>query len=205
MAEQFTIPFVHKPDLSGEALIPHAGLSAAREWLAAYPNWPTPALILHGPPASGKSHVSAGFNGPILDLSDQPLTHQRAEDLFHLLNRLKAEGGHILILAPVFPGQIYPNLPDLDSRLRASSAVGLTDPKEDAVRQAIFFKLCTDHQMRVEMETAAYVCTRLPQTNAALDLFCHRAGQELRQETLTKPAARRVIEALEAELEALEA
>ena len=107
---------------------------------------------------------------------------------------MKAEGGHLLILSRTPAGGIYPALPDLDSRLRASSQVSLSDPKEDEIRQAIFFKLCTDHQLRVDLETAAYVCTRLPQTNEALDLFCRLAGEELRREALTKPAARPLIE-----------
>ena len=202
MAEQFTIPFAHRPDMSAAALIPHPGLAAAQEWLAAYPDWPTPALILHGPAAIGKSHLAASFTdqdfaGDILDLSPKALTQETAESLFHRLNHLRAVGGHMLILSRTPGALIYPALPDLDSRLRASSQVALEEPKDETVRQAILFKLCTDHQLRIDMETAAYICTRLPQTVFALDAFCHMAAQQYQRQALTKPSARPLIEKIE--------
>ena len=31
---------------------------AAFDWVERWPNWPTPALVLHGPPGSGKTHLA---------------------------------------------------------------------------------------------------------------------------------------------------
>lgn len=201
MAEQFTIPFAHNPDFSVEALIDHAGLVDARAWLAAYPNWPQGLLVLHGPAASGKSHLAAGHTGPVWDLVARPLSSRaEAEALFHAINHHRAHGEPLLILSRQRPAAIYPDLPDLDSRLKAAALATLREPKEEEIRQAIFLKLCADYQLRVDMDVVAYACTRLPQSLEALRRFCELAAQQATKGSLSKIAARPLVDAVEREV-----
>ena len=203
MTVQYTIPFAAEPDFSAESFIPHGGLEAAQTFLAAYPAWPTSALILSGPAASGKSHLSAPLPAtlPIWDLSVRPLENRtEAEALFHLLNEQKHQGGHLLILSRQHPTEIYPGLADLDSRLKAASHVAIAEPKDEAIRQAILFKMCTDHRLKLDLDVAAYVCARLPQTLQALRLFCERAALSNFKESISKIAAKPLVEQIDLEL-----
>lgn len=175
----------------------------AQGWFARYPDWPTDTLILSGAPASGKSHLAA--LGPedlqLWDLVERPLAARaEAEALFHLLNEVRAQGQRLLILSRQHPTQIYPELPDLDSRLRAANHVTLSEPEDDALRQAILFKIATDHQLRFDLEVADYIVTRLPQTLEALRLFCQLALEQHFKAELSKVAARPLIEEIEARL-----
>lgn len=199
MTVQYTIPFAVRPDFSRQALIPHRGLEPAQAWLARYPDWPTSTLILSGPAAGGKSHLAAHLPAhvPVWDLSTRPLTnYSEASALFHLINEQQANRAHLVILSRLHPTQIYPDLPDLDSRLKAASHVRLHEPEDAAIRQAILFKMCTDHQLRLDMDVAAYVCMRLPQTLAALRLFCVYALEHHDKAHLSKIAARPLITAI---------
>ncbi len=203
MAVQYTIPFQVSPDFSAQALIAHAGIEAAQGWLARFPDWPTETLIISGAPASGKSHLASTRPEGLLlwDLVERPLTsREEAEALFHLLNQVRVEGQRLLILSRQHPTQLYPDLPDLDSRLRAANHVPLEEPQEDSLREAILFKMATDHQLRFDLEVAHYIVTRLPQTLEALRLFCQLALEQHSKAELSKIAARPLIAEVEAQL-----
>lgn len=203
MSVQYTIPFTVQPDFSAQALIPHAGVQAAQAWLDGTMIWPTNTLVLSGPAACGKSHLAAltSLTIRVWDLVQRPLkTRDTANALFHLINECQAHQRPLLILSRVHPNHIYPDLPDLDSRLRAASHVQIEDPKEETIRHAILFKMATDHQLRLDLDTAAYISTRLPQTLEALWTFCARAAQSNFKAELSKIAARPLIEQIEAEL-----
>ena len=200
---QYRFPFPIAPDFSAAALIPHAGIAAAQGWLACCPDWPTETLVLSGPAASGKSHLAQLRPAGLLvwDLVDRPLTaDNEAEYLFHLLNRVRAEGQQLLILSRDHPTLIYPALPDLDSRLRAANHITLDEPRDARLRTAILFKVATDHQLRLDLEVASYIVTRLPQTLEALRLFCQLALIQHAKATLSKLAARPLIEEVERRL-----
>lgn len=202
MSVQYTIPFTVQPDFSAQALIPHAGIAAARPWLGAEAQWPTSTLILSGRAATGKSHLAAlatlaACDLTVWDLTTQPLQGMpEAERLFHLINHVQAHHGRLLILSRAHPTEIYPALPDLDSRLKAASHVNLREPEAEAQRQAILFKMATDHQLRLDLTTAAYISARLPQTLAALRSFCTLASQQHLKVKLSKIAAKPLIEAV---------
>ena len=58
-------------------------------------------------------------------------------------------------------------LPDLASRLRAVTAVGLTLP-EDELLAALLARLIAERQLRVDEAVQAYLLARLPRSGAAL-------------------------------------
>ncbi len=200
MTVQYTIPFKVQPDYGLASLVPHAGLVKAQAALANPQDWLVPVLILSGAAASGKSHLAAQVAAEVRlwDLTTHPLhTRERADALFHTLNTLQVNGGRLLILSRRHPNRIYPDLPDLDSRLRSALHMEIEEPRAHEVRQAILFKICADHQLTLDLETATYVLTRLPQSLAALRLFCERALQSHFKARLSKVAAKPLIQAVQ--------
>jgi chromosomal replication initiation ATPase DnaA len=161
----------------------------ALAWVDTWPDWPTPALVLHGPAASGKTHLAAiwatrsranrlsplhltacptEITGPlVIDRVDLAIGEREAETcLFHIYNMAK-EGGHSLLLTSACPMQgLDFTLPDLASRLRAAPAVGIAAPDDDLLA-AILMKLFSDRQLQVSADVIAYAIPRMERSFAA--------------------------------------
>ena len=203
MAVQYTIPFTFNPDYSHASLISHAGISEAQVILSDPLNWPVPVLILSGDAAVGKSHLAAQVCQTVLqrDLCADPLkSRNQANALFHLINEVHAHDGRLLIMSRQHPNQIYPGLPDLDSRLRAALHFPLKEPVDGKIRHAIFFKICADHHFSLDLATATYALNRLPQSLVALRLFCEQAARTHTKAKLSKVAAKSLIETVQSTL-----
>jgi chromosomal replication initiation ATPase DnaA len=56
---QLAFDFGHRPSLSGDDFIVAPCNADAVAWIDAWPNWPAPALVIHGPPGGGKSHLAS--------------------------------------------------------------------------------------------------------------------------------------------------
>ena len=161
----------------------------ALAWVDKWPDWPAPALILHGPAASGKSHLAAiwasrsgaerlsplnleacptQIAGPlVIDRVDLAIGDMSAETcLFHIYNMAK-EAGHSLLLTTAVPMQSLSfTLPDLASRLRAAPSVGIAAPDDDLLA-AILTKLFSDRQLQVSPDVVAYAIPRMERSCAA--------------------------------------
>lgn len=110
---QLTLDLGHRTASGREDFLVAASNRDAVAWVDLWPEWPSPALILHGPPASGKSHLAAfwaeraqamrvepshlGDADPhalmasggrlVIDVIDGIVGHRAAETtLFHLFN-----------------------------------------------------------------------------------------------------------------------
>lgn len=144
-------------------------------WIDRWPDWPSPALILWGEAASGKSHLTAVWRETsgattfaledlqhreppdILD-STKNLTVDLAantgvspelqEPLLHLYNLMVEQGGTMLITARTPPARWDIALADLSSRLRACAAVAI-EPPDDDLLSAVLFKLFNDRRKSV--------------------------------------------------------
>lgn len=149
-------------------------------------NWPGGRLILAGPEGAGKSHLAAiwatdegaglrpaaGLGaaeapglaaGGALVLEDvQHLAGDAGGEaaLFHLLNLMAAEGGRLLLTADAPPRDWGLTLPDLQSRLEASTLVRLAPPDE-ALMAAVLVKLFADRQMAVSQSLISWLVTRM--------------------------------------------
>jgi chromosomal replication initiation ATPase DnaA len=163
---------------------------AAVAWLDRWPDWPAPALAIHGPPGCGKTHLAhvwqarsgalpiepaalvrdpagllAGQRAAALDLAGGlPPTAERA--LLHLYNLLAAAGGHLLICAPEAPARWGIGLADLRARLAAAPAVAEAAP-DDRLIAAVLVKLFADRQLKVGTEVIAYLVPRMERSFAA--------------------------------------
>lgn len=80
--------------------------------------------------------------------------------LFHLLNRVRAEGGAALLVSRTAPQSWGIVTPDLLSRLRLSPVAQIAQP-DDALFRAILVKLFHDRQLSVDVSVLDYLARRL--------------------------------------------
>ncbi len=186
----------------------------ALAWLARWPDWPAPALVLHGPPGCGKSHLAriwvrrtggrwldgaaAAAAEPslhrtwVLDAAD-PVADEQA--LLSIYNRLQECRGHLLLTARRPVGAWLLRLPDLASRLRAAPAVAI-GPPDDALLGAVLLKLFADRQLLVSEAVIEYLVRRMERSfDAARRLVAELDSASLRQQRpITVALARTLLE-----------
>jgi len=156
----------------------------AFEWIERWPDWPSPALALYGPPGSGKTHLAHVWcdrakaeliPGRAIDATLRPHAAALAiddveqapeEPLLHLYNSALERGGTLLLTMPAPPASLLLALPDLASRLRALPVVGI-GPPDDAVLGAVLVKHFTDRQISVRPGVIAYLVARIERSFAA--------------------------------------
>lgn len=154
-----------------------------------WPDWPSPVVILAGPPGSGKSHlasiwaeharavrlapdrISPGLADAatvLLEDADRPELDQTG--LFHLVNAVRARGGHLLLTARRFPAAWGVTLPDLGSRLKAATTVEIHEP-DDLLLCGVITKLFADRQVEVEQSVVQFLVRRIERSlSAAMDV-----------------------------------
>lgn len=192
-ARQIPLDLGHRTALGREDFLVAPCNQDAVAWIDRWPDWPAPALVLHGLPASGKTHLAAvwGDHTGALWVDASELTVQDAEilagdaahlvidhldpwigdlaaetTLFHVYNMMKERGTSLMVTMRTAPGQIAFALPDLSSRLRAAPAVAI-DPPDDTLLAAVFVKLFNDRQLQVGADVIAYVLPRMERSFAA--------------------------------------
>ncbi len=218
---QLALDLGHRPAYGREDFLVAPSNAEAVLWLDRWPDWPAPALTVHGPAGCGKSHLAQVWrrHADALELPPQGLAvaalgerlgAARAaivedadrgveeEALLHLYNMLAERRGHLLLTAREPPARWHLRLADLASRLLAAPAVAVAPP-DDALLSAVLVKLFADRQLRVGAELIAYLVSRMERSFAAaarlvaaLDGAALAAGRPV-----TVPLARAVLERLE--------
>lgn len=216
---QYPLDLGHRPALGSADFLVAPSNQAAVAWLDQWPAWPGPTLVLHGPPACGKTHLAnvwrarsgAVFIPPetlttdripgqigdvraaIVDAADRACE----EALLHLYNHLAERQGHLLIVARTAPARWSIALADLRSRLVAMPAVAVTAP-DDALLGSVLVKLFADRQLTVGKDVIDYLVLHLERSFAA----AHAAVAALDAASLTAhrrisvPLARQVLRSL---------
>jgi chromosomal replication initiation ATPase DnaA len=159
---------------------------AAARLIGAWPAWPSPVVVLTGPPGSGKSHLAAIWRSrsgatvldaaaigvPVLARGQAVLVEDADRagideaGLFHLVNAVLAGGGTLLVTARTAPAAWGLRLADLASRLRAATLVEIAAP-DDALLAAVIVKLFADRQVAVEPQVVRYLVHRMDRSLAA--------------------------------------
>lgn len=195
---------------------------AAVEWIDRWPHWPSRALAIWGPRASGKTHLGyvwcaasgAGVAGPedvrahdaavlrerhsclFVDDADGLAGDREAEEaLLHLYNYMLETGGALLLASAEAPGRWRIGLPDLASRMRALSGAGIEAPADNLLA-AVMVKQFQDRQLRVGEDVIAYLLARIERSFAAVAAVVSAidAAALERGRAVTVPLAREVIE-----------
>ena len=212
-----------RPALGREDFLVAPCNEAAVAWLDRWPDWPGPALVIHGPSGSGKSHLAEVWRrrsgAEIVDAADLPQAasatgraaalvidglggpvDERA--LLHAHNAIAERAGHLLLTAQAPPARWPLTLPDLASRLRLAPAAALGLP-DDALLAALMLKLFADRQIAVAPEVPAYVVPRIERTFEAVVRLVERLDRAALAEgrAVTVPLVRAVLALGEGESE----
>lgn len=198
---------------------------AAVGWIDRWPDWPAPMLTLHGPAASGKTHLCAVWSivskavfikpekltqesadtimneGPalILDGLDPWIGDRESEtSLFHLYNIMREERRTMLVTMRIAPSALDFAIPDLASRFRAAPVVTI-QPPDDTLLSALLIKQFSDRQIRVTQEVISYIVPRMERSFAAAREIVSRADRlALAEKTrISIPLMRRVLSDLQ--------
>ncbi|EBA12560.1 DnaA ATPase domain-containing protein [Roseobacter sp. CCS2] len=149
--------------------------------------WPEQKLALIGPSGCGKSHLSRVFQAQsdaflivaseisatfqtdastviIEDMETLPSAAEEA--VFHLHNNLRNAGGSLLLTSDHPPSRWPITLPDLASRMQATTVVQIDNP-DDALLSALIMKLFADRQINPQPALVQYLSTRIERSFAA--------------------------------------
>ena len=217
MSEQLRLGFEHTPASGAEDFMPGSSNRDALAWLTRWPDWPGPALLLHGPAGCGKSHLAriwltrtggCWLEAAALATADpnrcaawvldgaEPVADETA--LLSFYNRLRERGGHLLMTARRPVGAWQLRLPDLASRLRAAPAVAI-GPPDDALLGAVLLKLFADRQLVVSEAVIEYLVQHMERSFGAAQVIVGGldAASLRQQRPITVVLARSLLERIE--------
>ena len=187
MTRQLPLPLGPIFHFTSAGLVEGNANHEALAWLADPAGWPLHRLAVCGPEGAGKTHLLHAFaertggvllpGGALRHLVDLPASGTVAvddadaaaepESLLHLLNAAAEAGLPVLLAGRTPPAQWPSPLPDLTSRLRATTAVALDLP-DDEMLATLLARLLAERQLRVEPQVQSYLLARLPRTGGAL-------------------------------------
>jgi chromosomal replication initiation ATPase DnaA len=179
--DQLPLPLGHEPQTSRDDLLVSPSLAAAVAIVDGWPKWPSPVVVLVGPPGSGKSHLAAiwaresgavavhptAADGASDEAARGPVLFEDADRrgfdetaLFHVINSVRENGTGLLITARIRPAAWRVTLPDLASRLKAVTVVETGEPDDDLLGQ-VLMKLFADRQLFPDERVIAYLVARM--------------------------------------------
>ena len=215
---QLPLALPHDPHYGREAFMPGPSNAAALRLIESWPRWPSPVVVLRGPPGSGKTHLvhiwAALAKAEILpaaalgsetsfDRTAGPLAVDGVDPaavpdaaLFPLITRV-GELGTSLLLTSGQPADCWRiALPDLRSRLRMAAPVQIGAPDDDLLRK-VLVKLFADRQLDVDRPVIDYLLARMERSlsaaNAVVDALDRAGLAENRR--ITRPMAAEILAA----------
>jgi chromosomal replication initiation ATPase DnaA len=215
-AQQLVLDLGQRPALGREDYLLAPSNADAVAWLDRWPDWPAPALTIHGPAGCGKTHLAHVWQArsgsrliaaadlgvaDLRELAAQPVAVEDADRgvdeqaLFHLYNLAAERKQHVLLTARSAPAHWALSLADLRSRLRAAPAVALVLPDE-ALIAAVLVKLLADRQLKVGSDVISFLVVRMERSFAAArNMVAALDGAALAaRSNITVPLARQVLQ-----------
>jgi len=186
-ADQLPLPIFPDPRYAEADFRVAPSNAEARAWLNRPTDWPDHRLALWGEEGRGKTHLlriwaertgAAYWLGSSLSaLPELPASGIALDDadvvrdeaaLFHLLNAACEAGLPILLAARPPPARWTVRLPDLASRLRATTAVEI-GPIEDHLLRELLLRLFSERKHHYELGAVhEWLMRRLPRSGAAV-------------------------------------
>ena len=180
---QLALPFARGSHFTDAGFLRAASNHDALAWIDDDSAWPLGRLAVWGSAGCGKTHLlhiwTNRVGAELLALRDlptvspsRPLALDDADlapevALLHVLNAAAEAGLPVLLAARRPPSRWNVALPDLASRLRATSAVEIRPP-EEALLRALLASQLAERQLRVDEAVQAWMLLRLPRTPAAI-------------------------------------
>ena len=178
------LPFAHRPEFAQADFIAAPANAGAVGWLDRTAAWPQGRLALWGEAGCGKTHLLSLWSartgavllaGPTLADGPPPAQPLAVDDadaaperpLLHLLNAAGEHGRPVLLAARTPPARWATRLPDLASRLRAITAVGI-GPADETLLRTLLVRLLAERQLVVTAPVQAWLLAHLPRTPGAL-------------------------------------
>lgn len=191
-AKQIPLELQHVPSFELADFIVSRANEDAVGLLEGYRDWPSHAVALVGPEASGKSHLVKGWaadnngiifsadmevsslsSGDIVICEDADRADYSDEQLFHLFNWVKEIGGKLIFTARAHPSQWDVSLPDLRSRL-AIAVVGEIYEPDDELLMVLLIKMFSDRQLQVDLGVIHYILPRIERSFYSIHRFVDR-------------------------------
>jgi chromosomal replication initiation ATPase DnaA len=213
---QLPLQLSHQPQYGREDFIEGPSNRAALKLIESWPDWPSPVVVLDGPPGSGKTHLvhiwAARASALVLQPGEVAAASSRAAAeaplavenlavgefdegaLFHLINKVKESGAALLLTSRKPVTEWDACLPDLRSRLRLAAPVALGAPDDDLLRR-VLVKLFADRQLIVDKAVLDYVLLRMERSLSAAALLVEVLDREALAEgrRITRPMAARLL------------
>lgn len=216
---QLALDFPDRPAMGADDFLVAGPNEQAWKAVQDWPDWRDYGLVICGDSGSGKTHLahiwyrrtSSAWLGPddlaeaieqvekgrmtravVDDVDNWVSRHEQS--LLHLLNTVRAHGGHVLLTARSAPSRWSVKLADLSSRLRAIAAVPIASP-DDRLLAAIVVKLLKDRQLRVEPAVIDYLLTLMERSFAAANALIREIDRLSLSEgrAVTVPVARKAL------------
>jgi chromosomal replication initiation ATPase DnaA len=224
MPGQLAFPFGVEPALGHENFIVAPCNEQAVQFIRRWPDWPTMAAAIYGPPSCGKTHLAAIWRSmadaqglSVRDLTPDivPAVASRAlsaiviEDVDRdepredrdraLLMLLERPAGTLLLTGRAPPSDWPVAIRDLKSRFRSLVAFAMWAP-DDKLLCALVTKHFADRQLEVTEGVVKRIVTHVERTPEAVAAFVARADRKALAEK--RPVTDRlVVELIEAEIE----
>ena len=185
-------------------------------------SWPERKLVLTGPEGSGKSHLARVFatnedaliiqadtltgdmtrpKKPVVIENVEGLTTSGETAMFHLHNHMRETGLPLLITARSAPSRWNIALPDLASRMQATTPTVIGDPDDDLLT-AIIMKLFADRQIMPSPKLPSFLAARIERSfKAAADIVGAMDEASLRlKRDVNEKLAGQILTQIEAEV-----
>jgi chromosomal replication initiation ATPase DnaA len=213
---QLVLELPHRQALGRDDFLVTGSNSAAVALIDHWPDWPTHAAMIVGPPGSGKSHLVEVWRqcskaarvqasdvkveaAPELLLSGAAAIEDAGppldeRGLFHFLNLARQQGSSVLLTAQTRPEHWKIALSDLLSRLKAIPVLEILPP-DDALLRGVLVKLFFDRQIAAAESTINFMLARMPRSLGAARLLVaeiDRRAMEERAE-VTRPFVAKVM------------
>lgn len=184
----------------------------AAKTVFAWPDWQAPFVLVHGPAASGKTHMASvwAYNEEAMFLDAERLSFawsailpdaklvvidglerlRNEEALFHLANSVQERGGALLMTSRLPAAALELRLADLKTRLKSAVSAEIGPPDEAFLKEFLML-LAETAQMALDPAVAAYCANRMERTHeAAVNLISalNRRSLALKEPTTLKAA-----------------
>lgn len=204
--KQIPLNFEHKTEYLEEDFIVSPSNEEAYKWLNQ--KWNSNFLCIFG--GKGKTHlahiwaennsakilqeidiIKSASGNIVIDNADK-ITDE--VNFFHLFNKIKEEGGYMLLTAQKPPSKWNIRLPDLRSRLNTVPAVEIYPP-DDMLLEALLIKHFSDRQLRVGDPVIKYITARIERSFSAVEKLVNKLDRLSLDEkrNITIPLAKKIL------------